>query len=123
MYSITDKHSFFELQKIMKMIQQFRSTYPPCVVVANKMDLRHRRQVSFSEGEQFAHQHGFAFFELSAAAQINNVRSAFMELYREIRRRKNVRRKSSSNQMKLMINKVFNRKKLSSPASPEKTFK
>lgn len=47
------------------------------MLIGNKSDLEHRRQVSTEEGEAFAAEHGLIFFETSAktAANVEDVRA------------------------------------------------
>lgn len=64
--------------------------YFPVVVVANKADLEHERQVGTHEGRELAKHFGSRFIETSAKQRLN-VDEAFHELVREIRRYNKVR--------------------------------
>ncbi|XP_072047075.1 ras-related and estrogen-regulated growth inhibitor-like [Amphiura filiformis] len=82
------------------------------VIIGNKNDLDHIREVSLEEGEKCAQDLACAFFESSACSGDENIREAFHELYREVRRRKAIengkgRRRSSIQQMKQVLNKTF----------------
>ena len=55
------------------------------VVVANKADLEHERQVGTHEGQALAKHFGCPFIETSAKQRMN-VDEAFHNLVREIRR-------------------------------------
>lgn len=41
------------------------------MLIGNKTDLEHRRQISFEEGEQFARENGIVFLETSAKTAEN----------------------------------------------------
>ncbi len=82
------------------------------VMIGNKNDLDHVREVSYEEGEKCAQELTCAFFESSACTGDENIKEAFHELYREVRRRKAMennrgRRRSSIQQMKQVLNKTF----------------
>ncbi len=53
------------------------------MLIGNKSDLDHKRQVSTEEGEQFAKEHGLIFFETSAKTA-NNVEEAFLQTANKI---------------------------------------
>uniref|UniRef100_A0A3B3CI73 small monomeric GTPase n=1 Tax=Oryzias melastigma TaxID=30732 RepID=A0A3B3CI73_ORYME len=69
----------------------------PLVLVGNKSDLEHVRQVATEEGERLAAEMACAFYECSACADEGGaIAEAFHELCREVRRRKAVQGKSCS---------------------------
>ncbi|GAA5936011.1 Ras family protein [Sporobolomyces koalae] len=85
-YSITSRNSFDEITTFHQQILRVKDKdYFPVIVVANKSDLDHERQVQTAEGEALAKQFGCQFIETSAKAR-RNVDEAFQELVREIRR-------------------------------------
>ncbi|GAA5914307.1 uncharacterized protein JCM6883_001809 [Sporobolomyces salmoneus] len=85
-YSITSRNSFDEITTFHQQILRVKDKdYFPVIVVANKSDLDHERQVETHEGAQLAKQFGCQFIETSAKAR-RNVDEAFQELVREIRR-------------------------------------
>eukprot|EP01006_Ploeotia_vitrea_P027171 TRINITY_DN60029_c0_g1_i1.p1 TRINITY_DN60029_c0_g1~~TRINITY_DN60029_c0_g1_i1.p1 ORF type:complete len:270 (+),score=112.64 TRINITY_DN60029_c0_g1_i1:94-903(+) len=57
----------------------------PCVLVGNKTDLEHLRQVSYEEGEALAQSWGYPFVECSAKIN-HNVDEVFRSLLNEIDR-------------------------------------
>jgi GTPase KRas len=85
-YSISSRQSFEEIMTFQQQILRVKDKdYFPIIVVGNKCDLEHERQVSRAEGEQLARQFGCKFIETSAKSRIN-VDNAFYDLVREIRR-------------------------------------
>jgi GTPase KRas protein len=85
-YSITSRSSFEEISTFQQQILRVkdRDSYP-IIVVANKADLEHERQVSSQEGRALAASFGCKFIETSAKNR-TNVDEAFYGLVREIRR-------------------------------------
>jgi len=55
------------------------------VLVGNKCDLRHRREVKQEEGAAVARAWGVPFFETSAKTKVNH-EECFYELVREVRK-------------------------------------
>lgn len=85
-YSITSRNSFDEITTFHQQILRVKDKdYFPVIVVANKSDLDHERQVDSREGQVLAEQFQCRFIETSAKAR-RNVDEAFHELVREIRR-------------------------------------
>lgn len=88
-YTVTEQRSFQEVRKFKEMIDRVRNYEKvPIVVVGNKKDLEHRRQVSTKEGEMLAKSFNCPFFETSAALR-NNVDETFTEIVRCIRKKEN----------------------------------
>ena len=111
-YSITERGSFEHAQLIKRHLDEVRkSRNVSCVLVGNKTDLEHERQVSTAEGERLAAESACAFFETSACDGGGDIDEAFHELYREVKRRKalegKTRRRSSAQQVKQVFNKVL----------------
>ncbi|GAA5951292.1 hypothetical protein JCM8115_005111 [Rhodotorula mucilaginosa] len=85
-YSITSRNSFDEISTFHQQILRVKDKdYFPVVVVANKADLEHERQVGTHEGQALAKHFGCRFIETSAKQRMN-VDEAFHDLVREIRR-------------------------------------
>jgi len=85
-YSITSRNSFEEISTFHQQILRVKDRdFFPTVVVANKCDLDHERQVGSHEGRDLAKQFGCRFIETSARQRIN-VDEAFSNLVREIRK-------------------------------------
>ena len=112
-YSITDRKSFEEVVQIKNFLDEIKKARNVSVViVANKCDLDHMREVSTEEGEKMAQDLACAFYESSACRGDENIPEAFHELYREVRRRRAMegnksRRRSSIQQMKQVLNKTL----------------
>ncbi|XP_077565421.1 ras-related and estrogen-regulated growth inhibitor [Stigmatopora nigra] len=112
-YDITDRGSFEDVAPLRTLLEEVKKPKNvPLVLVANKCDLEHARQVTTEEGERLAADMACAFYERSACAdQGGAVAEAFHELCREARRRKAVqgktRRRSSTTHVKQAINKML----------------
>lgn len=115
MYSVTDRESFNEVVNYKNYLDEVKKARNvTMVVVANKCDLDHCREVSTEEGERLAQDLACAFFESSACRGDQNIYDAFHELYREVTRRRRVmessrqtRRRSSIQSMKQVLNKTL----------------
>ncbi|XP_001601283.1 GTP-binding protein Rit1 [Nasonia vitripennis] len=84
-YSVTDRHSFQEVLEYRKLISRVRANEDiPLVLVGNKFDLQHQRQVSTDEGKALANQLGCPFYETSAALR-QFIDDSFYSLVRQIR--------------------------------------
>jgi len=96
-YSITDRQSFNYIKQAWQHIQDLRGTHGkenqsvPMVLLGNKGDMVHLRQVSTEEGEILAKDFDCNFAEVAAADQVAEVADAFHDLCREVHiaRRKN----------------------------------
>ncbi|KAI4483333.1 hypothetical protein M0802_013489 [Mischocyttarus mexicanus] len=84
-YSVTDRHSFQEALEYRKSISRVRpNEHIPLVLVGNKFDLKHQREVSMEEGKALAEQLGCPFYETSAALR-QFIDDSFYSLVRQIR--------------------------------------
>ncbi|XP_054721429.1 ras-related and estrogen-regulated growth inhibitor-like [Uloborus diversus] len=92
-YSIIDRDSFTYLREVRQLIHNSRPASPggtqgqspcPMVVVANKADLIHLRQVNPEEGEVLAKDGDASFVEVAASEHVSQVAEAFYELCREV---------------------------------------
>lgn len=72
-YSCTSRQSFEEIPQFRERILMVNEDEDvPMVLVANKCDLEHERQVSYQEGKKLADQYGgIPFIECSALKSIN----------------------------------------------------
>lgn len=80
-YSINDRDSFNFIKKVK---QELQNSDTPVLLIGNKADLIHLRQVSTEEGEILAKDFDCKFYEISAAEQVQQVSDAFLDLCREI---------------------------------------
>lgn len=87
MYSITDRQSFLEAARAKRQIERVRrAEVMPMVLVANKMDLESKREVTTEEGQELAAEFDCPFFETSAALR-HCVDDVFHTLIRQIRKK------------------------------------
>jgi GTPase KRas protein len=84
-YSITSRVSFEKLLVLKRHINLVKEEENvPIVLVGNKKDLEHERQVSTSEGQQLASQWNTQLFETSAKTR-DNIDPVFEQIVRLIR--------------------------------------
>lgn len=87
-YSITSRTSF-EMVKIIndKILNALGTDKVPRVLVGNKKDLSHERQISYEEGQALANKWGCAFVETSAKHnEDNNIARVFLLLTEAIQK-------------------------------------
>ncbi|XP_046553984.1 ras-related protein R-Ras2-like [Haliotis rubra] len=85
-YSVTDISSFEEIYKFHKQILRVKDRDEfPMILVANKSDLEHQRDVSQDKGIELARSLKISYIEASAKNR-TNVDQAFYELVRIIRK-------------------------------------
>ncbi|CEP17456.1 hypothetical protein [Parasitella parasitica] len=85
-YSITSRLSFEEITTFYQQICRVKDRdYFPMMLVGNKCDLEHDRQVSREEGKDLANGFGCQFIETSAKKSVN-VDEAFYGVVRDIRK-------------------------------------
>lgn len=65
-YDISRRDSFEHVTKWLEEAKQNSNPNIVIMLVGNKKDLEHKRQVSYEEGQSFAQQHGLVFIEASA---------------------------------------------------------
>lgn len=73
-YSIIDRKSFEYIRKVTHFLTDSDT---PLVLVANKSDMIHLRQVSTEEGSTLAQKFDSGFSEVAAAEQVGSVAAAF----------------------------------------------
>lgn len=86
-YSVTSRDTFDEIKNDFydQILFVKELTKCPMVLVGNKSDLEHLRQVHTYEGQELAKKWGIPFFETSALGHVN-VDESFQSLVREIRK-------------------------------------
>jgi Ras-related protein Rab-11A len=82
-YDICDSWSFNNVPKWLKDWRQHSEENSVLMLVGNKSDRNHSRQVSTEEAEAFAVANGLLFAEVSAN-DTSNLESAFLTLLSEI---------------------------------------
>ncbi|NXY41505.1 RSLBA protein, partial [Ceuthmochares aereus] len=84
-YSITDYSSY---QSVQPLYQHIRKVHPdartPIIIVGNKADLLHARQVQAKEGLQLANELGSLFLEISTSDDFQGVCDVFQYLCKEV---------------------------------------
>lgn len=85
-YSVTDRPSFMNIRHFHTLILRVkdRESYP-MILVANKVDLVHLRQVTQEQGQELANMLRIPYIETSAKSPPINVDKAFHEVVRLIR--------------------------------------
>ena len=113
-YSITSRTSFEEISSLRDEIlrvkrekEEREEMFVPIVLVGNKIDLQHQRQVSIIEGMELAKSFNCPFFEASAKTSFN-IENSFFQVVREIRK---IEKKMNRNV------KIENKKKKRNPCS------
>ncbi|XP_075228832.1 ras-related and estrogen-regulated growth inhibitor isoform X1 [Lycorma delicatula] len=94
-YAITDRRSFNYVRRAKQLLSE-----TPLVLVGNKGDMVHLRQVSTEEGEILAKDFECWFNEVAAAEQVTQVGEVFHELCREVL---SVRRKNKQSLLDRML--------------------
>lgn len=112
-YSITDRDSFNFVKRVKAELQ----TDTPVLLVANKADMVHLRQVSYDEGEILAKDYECKFSEVSAAEHVAQVTDTFQDLCREVL---TVRRKSKQSLLdRVLGNRTYYSRGKSDSALPK----
>ena len=79
-FDITDQSSFDDLQKWIKRVEEAKDpTSFPFVIMANKIDLEKKRNVSKEQAKAFADKYNFPIYETSAVTGAG-VEEAFQKL-------------------------------------------
>lgn len=83
-YSITSHQTFHDVKNMKEQIVRVKGTEKvPILLVGNKLDLEHQREVSTVEGMGLAQQWSVPFIEASAKNKCN-VNEVFAEVVREM---------------------------------------
>jgi len=82
-YDITRRDTFTHLSRWLQEARQNGNENMTIMLIGNKCDLEHRRQVSPEEGKKFADENGLMFLETSAKTA-HNVEEAFLKPAQEI---------------------------------------
>ncbi|XP_075409185.1 ras-related and estrogen-regulated growth inhibitor-like protein [Tenrec ecaudatus] len=121
-YDISDRSSFAFAKALIYRIREPQSSHckrtveSAMVLVGNKQDLCHVREVGWEEGQKLALDHRCQFCELSAAEQSQEVESMFLKVIKDVLtnfKLKEKRRPSGSKSMAKLINNVFGKRRKS----------
>ncbi|KAK8383160.1 hypothetical protein O3P69_011585 [Scylla paramamosain] len=83
-YSMTNHQTFQDIKGMKEQITRVKNTdRVPILLVANKVDLEHQREVVTADGMALAHMWGCPFIEASAKNRYN-VNEVFAEIVREM---------------------------------------
>jgi small GTP-binding protein len=82
-YDITKRQSFDNVTRWLKELRDHADAHIVIMLVGNKKDLRHQRQVSTDEAKELCKLHKLFFIETSALAD-TNVKTAFETILRQI---------------------------------------
>jgi len=84
-YAINDRNSFNALDKwLLKISEASDISKKPIIIIGNKSDLEEdKRQVSYEEGESFAKNKGYNFYETSAKTG-SNINEAFNDIFEQL---------------------------------------
>ena len=82
-YDITNRNSFENVTKWLGQLEKFGEQNCIKIIIGNKCDMNHLRQVTVDEGKDFAEKHGMAFMETSAL-NATNIELAFSTILQNI---------------------------------------
>ncbi|XP_018421695.1 PREDICTED: ras-related and estrogen-regulated growth inhibitor-like protein [Nanorana parkeri] len=96
-YSICDRDSFNVVRQQLQRIRQLkkRQGSAPIIIVGNKRDLQHRREVSSEEGRMLAISSDCGFFEISAAETYHGSLVVFHQLLESVRENRSANKKNA----------------------------
>ncbi|KAL6175675.1 hypothetical protein ACLB2K_052314 [Fragaria x ananassa] len=82
-YDITRRKSFDNVDKWLRELREYGNSDMVIVLVGNKSDLSHSREVTEEEGKNFAEAEGICFMETSALENVN-VERLFLDMISKI---------------------------------------
>jgi GTPase KRas protein len=88
-YSIASRSTFDRLENFRQSMMRVKRQKPIFILVGNKADKTHEREVSKEEGSALARNFGCDFIETSAKTS-QNVNLLFMNLVRALRQTRNI---------------------------------
>uniref|UniRef100_A0A8D0G643 small monomeric GTPase n=1 Tax=Sphenodon punctatus TaxID=8508 RepID=A0A8D0G643_SPHPU len=121
-YDITNEKSFENIRNWVRNIEEHASPDVEKMILGNKCDMNHKRQVSREQGEKLALSFEIKFMETSAKANIN-VENAFFTLARDIKAKMNKKLEGNSPQGSNQGVKITPESDLKVPESDEKSWK
>ncbi|XP_077320146.1 ras-related and estrogen-regulated growth inhibitor-like protein [Lithobates pipiens] len=114
-YSICNRDSFNVVRQQLQRIRQQkkRQGLAPVIIVGNKRDLQHRREVSSEEGRMLAIGSDCGFFEISAAETYHGSLVVFHQLLESVRENRNANKKNAGIKgIVRSMSAVFGRKRM-----------
>ncbi|GAB6022545.1 hypothetical protein CHUAL_006651 [Chamberlinius hualienensis] len=85
-YSICDRESFLSAKDFLEKIHKVKvPRFVPIILLGNKRDLDHSRQVAVDDGHELSLSYGCQFYEVSAADNYVGVSLGFHSVLREAR--------------------------------------
>lgn len=69
-FAIDDRNSFEKLPNWIDDLHRDTKVMPPLIIVANKTDLKDKKQVTTEEAEEFAEKSGVSYMECSAKLKV-----------------------------------------------------
>ncbi|CAJ0917180.1 unnamed protein product [Ranitomeya imitator] len=95
-YSLCDRDSFSVVRQQLQRIRQLKKRHSstPIIIVGNKRDLQHRRQISSEEGRLLAITSDCDFFEISAAETYHGSLVVFHQLLERVRASRSLSKKN-----------------------------
>ncbi|KAK5650000.1 hypothetical protein RI129_001029 [Pyrocoelia pectoralis] len=112
-YSVNDKHSFREAQELLGQLSKLKlPSYYTSLLLGNKRDLDHCRQICVDDGQELSLQYGCQFYEVSAAENFAGVSLAFQSLLKEAKsvqllKALPIRRKLGVNSVSKVLGNIF----------------
>ncbi|KAM4662038.1 ras-related and estrogen-regulated growth inhibitor-like protein [Discoglossus pictus] len=96
-YSICDRDTFKVVKQQLERIRQFKKRHgsSPVIIVGNKRDLQHRREVTSEEGRLLALTSQCGFFEISAAETYHGSLVVFHQLLDMVRETRSSNKKNA----------------------------
>lgn len=85
-YDIASASSFHAVERWLRELNAHSDKHPTVLLVGNKCDLKHMREVAISDAKQFAEKHDMLFMETSALNS-TNVEEAFTRILTTIYRK------------------------------------
>jgi small GTP-binding protein len=86
-YDTTSRETYENVSYWMKHMKTYADTDVCKILIGNKIDMKEKRVVQTSEGQQLATQYNCDFYETSAKTG-ENVEQTFMEFAKEIKKRR-----------------------------------
>ncbi|PSN34439.1 hypothetical protein C0J52_26864 [Blattella germanica] len=112
-YSVCDRNSFNDAHELLDKLGKLKlPSYFTTLLLGNKRDLDHSRQICVDDGQELSLQYGCQFYEVSAAENFAGVSLAFQSLLREARsvqllRALPIRRKLGVNSVSKVLGNIF----------------